>query len=419
MLTKEPIAKDKSIDNTLDLMQDGYLFIKNRIEKYQSNLFETHLMGEKAICMSGEEAAKLFYNPELFERNDAAPKRIQKTLFGENAIQTMDGIEHIHRKALFISLLTPVQQKRLGELMMEKMEASIDKWIDSKNIILFDETKKILCQVACQWAEVPLQESEIESRANDFSLMIDAFGGVGPRYWKGKMTRYKSEEWIRGIIEDVRSGRLKVQEDSVLYTMTFHKNIDGRKMDAAMAAIELINVLRPIVAISTFITFAALALYEHPECKEKLILDNNNYREMFVQEVRRYYPFTPLIGARVKKNFILDKYELKKGMLVLLDVYGINHDPSIWINPDEFNPERFSEWKGGLYDFIPQGGGEPFNTHRCPGEGVTVEIIKESLNFLVNKIDYEVPKQDLSYSMARIPTLPESGFIISNIKRKV
>ncbi|CAB3389417.1 protein of unknown function [Kyrpidia spormannii] len=37
-----------------------------------------------------------------------------------------------------------------------------------------------------------------------------------------------------------------------------------------MLAVELINVLRPIVTIATFITFSALALHEHPECKEKI-----------------------------------------------------------------------------------------------------------------------------------------------------
>lgn len=78
MLIEEHIPKDKGIDNTFALLQEGYLFIRNRVDRYQSNLFETHLFGQKVICMTGEEAAKLFYNEELFQRNGAAPKRIQK-----------------------------------------------------------------------------------------------------------------------------------------------------------------------------------------------------------------------------------------------------------------------------------------------------------------------------------------------------
>lgn len=419
MLIKNYIAQDKSIDNTHALLQEGYLFIKNRVDKYQSDMFETRLLGEKVICMTGKQAAELFYDQERFQRSGAAPKRIQKTLFGENAVQTMDGQTHIHRKNLFMSLMTPLHQEKLAELVMEKLEAAIGKWQVSKEIVLFDEAKEILCQVVCQWAGVPLHESEIKNRAEDFSSMVDALGAIGPRYWKGKMTRHRTEKWIEGIIEDVRSGRLEAEEGSALYAIAFHKELDGSQMGTQMAAIELINILRPIVAISTFVTFAALALYEHPECKEKLRSGDSNYLEMFVQEVRRYYPFGPFIGARVRKDFILNEYEFKKGMLVILDMYGTNHDPRIWEKPNEFNPGRFKGWKGSLFDFIPQGGGDPSKTHRCPGEGITIEIMKGSLDFLVNKIEFEVPEQDLSYSLARIPTLPKSRFIISNVKREL
>ena len=106
-------------------------------------------------------------------------------------------------------------------------------------------------------------------------------------------------------------------------------------MNAQMAAIELINVLRPIVAISTYITFATLALQEHPEWKEKFLSGDSNNFEMFAQEVRRYYPFGPFLGARVRNDFQMNEYNFKKGMLVLLDMYGTNHDSLIWNKPDE------------------------------------------------------------------------------------
>lgn len=418
MFIKEQVPQDKSIDNTIAIVQEGYMFIKNRIDQYQSDIFETRLLGQKVICMSGEEAAKVFYDPELFKRNGAAPKRVQKTLFGENAIQSMDGEAHIHRKHLFLSLTTPVHQKQLAILVMEKWQKSIINWKDTENIVLFDEAKKILCSAACQWAGVPLQESEVKELAEDFNSMVDAFGAIGPRHWKGRRARAKVEEWIKGIIEDVRAGKIKAEEDSALYAMTFHRELDGSQLDANMAAIELINILRPIVAISTFITFSALAMHEYPECKEKLLAGDSDEFKMFVQEVRRYYPFAPFLGARVLKDFTWEQCEFKEGMLVLLDIYGTNHDSRIWDSPDKFWPERFKERRGSLFDFIPQGGGDPAKGHRCPGEGFTIEIMKTSLDFLVNNIQYEVPHQDLSYSLIRMPTLPESGFVMRNIKRK-
>ncbi|SIE95158.1 Fatty-acid peroxygenase [Mycobacteroides abscessus subsp. abscessus] len=74
---------------------------------------------------------------------------------------------------------------------------------------------------------------------------------------------------------------------------------------------------------------------------------------MFVQEVRRFYPFGPFLGAIVRKDFIWNEAEFKEGMLVLLDIYGTNHDPLLWEEPYEFRPERFGNWDGSLFDLIP------------------------------------------------------------------
>ncbi|MFU7518133.1 cytochrome P450, partial [Clostridium sp. HCS.1] len=94
--------------------------------------------------------------------------------------------------------------------------------------------------------------------------------------------------------------------------------------------------------------------------------------------------------ARLKKDFVWNNCKFKEGMLVLLDVYVINHDQRIWNNPDKFCPELFKERKENLFHFIPQGGSNPEKGHRCPGEGIIKEIMYASLDFLVNKIDYDV-----------------------------
>ncbi|WNV81655.1 cytochrome P450 [Bacillus atrophaeus] len=412
------VPHDKALDNSLAMMREGYLFIKNRVDRYQSDLFETRLLGQKAICMSGEEAAKVFYDPERMKRNGALPKRLLKTLFGVDAIQTMDGDAHTHRKLLFMSLMTPPHQKRLAELAMQQWLAALSKWEGAEKVELFEEAKNVLCKIACQWAGVPLEESEVKERADDFSAMVDAFGAVGPRHWKGRRARPRAEEWIRDIIENVRAGKMEAEKGTALYEMAFHTELDGSRLDIQVAAVELINVLRPIVAISTFITFSALALHNHPEYKEKLKSGNGDDLEMFVQEVRRFYPFGPFLGAQVQNDFVWNQCEFKEGMLVLLDLYGTNHDARLWEDPNEFRPERFRDRKEQLFDLIPQGGGDPAKGHRCPGEGITIEVMKVTLDFLVNHIEYEVPEQDLSYSLVRMPSLPESGFVMSRIRRK-
>lgn len=412
------IPKERGFDNTLNILKEGYLFIPNRMNLFNSHIFETRIMGQKAICITGKEASKIFYNPDLFQRKGVAPKRIQKTLFGINAIQGKDGLAHIKRKALFMNILSQKEEEKIGRLVKEELIKSIDKWEHMGEVVLFREISEIICYVACNWVGIYITREDAKTKVNDFLRMIYSFASVGPKYEKGKKARKSTEKWIENIVEDVRNNKIKVGENSPLYKITFYKDADNKLLDSKMVAIELINTIRPIVAVSTYVAFAALALHTNPHCKEKLLKNKDNYYEMFVQEVRRFYPFTPFVGAKVKQNFLWNRYEFKKGDLVILDVYGINHDPQIWNDPYIFEPERFKNKEQDLFDFIPQGGGNPAITHRCPGEGVTIKITESVLDFLLNNIDYHVKDQDLSYPLYKIPTLPRSGFIMSNIKRK-
>lgn len=60
----------------------------------------------------------------------------------------------------------------------------------------------------------------------------------------------------------------------------------------------------------------------------------------------------------------------------------------------------------------PAGGGDPAHGHRCPGEDVTVAVLATLAKQLAD-LDYDVPAQDLSIPLSRIPTRPRSGFVLT------
>ena len=415
MAFTKTIPCDRTIDNSLSMLLEGYLFIQNRCNHYKTDLFQTRLLGQKAICMHGEEAARVFYNDTYLKRKDVTPKRVQKTLTGQNGVQGLDGYAHSNRKQMFLSIMTPENIKALVDITNAQWETNSTKWIN-KRIVLFDEAQALLCQVVCKWAGVPLHSCEIKQRASDLGKMIDGFGAVGPRYWQGRCARKRSEEWIRTIITKIRSQQLSPTSNTAAYTIAWHLDENKKLLDTQIAAVELLNIIRPTVAIATYLTFSVLAMKEHPECLQKWKEGGPAYQQMFVQEVRRFYPFTPYVGAQVKRSFIWKQYPFKKGTLILLDIYGTNHDPRIWGKPYSFRPERFQNWTENLYSFMPQGGGDCSKGHRCAGEMVTTEVMKSSLNFIVNHLLYQVPKQNLHYRLSRIPTLPKSRFIMKSVK---
>lgn len=417
MTTIKQMPKEEGIDHSLSLLREGYLYISNRCHSFQSNFFETRLFGHKAICMRGIEAAELFYDNEKFQRQGPVSSRAVRTLFGKGSVLELDGENHSHRKQLFMSVMTHERLAQLIDLVEQHWEAAISEWEQKDEIVFYEEVKKMLCKVAFQWASVPLSEDELGRWTSDLAAVYESVGTFSPDRLFGLNAQKRSEKRVGELIDQVRQEEVNVAEDTILHRFVWHHDHNGNLIDRNTAAIEIINVLRPIIAISLYINFILLSLHHYPEEKQKIVANGEAYAQMFVNEVRRFYPYFPFAGATVKTNFMWNGYFFEEGSLSLLDLYGTNHDASVWKDPETFRPDRFEQEDIHSFAFIPQGGGDYFLGHRCAGEWLTVEVMKASLNTLLHKMSYEVPNQDLSYSMVHIPTIPNSKIVLKNIKR--
>lgn len=410
------IPRDTSFDATLALLRDPYGFVQKRCQRYGSDLFETRLLLRRTICMRGRDAAELFYDPERFQRRGAMPERIRRTLLGRGGVQGLDDEAHRHRKQMFMALMTPERIAGLGALTAERLRLHAGRWASMPRVVLYDELHEVLTRIVCAWSGVQLQEAEVRRRTRELVAMFDAAGAIGPRHWWSRLARRSGERWSAEMVEAVRAGRLDPPEQSALRIIALHRDLDGKLPPPRIAAVELLNVLRPTVAVAVFITHAAHALHEHPECRQRLQAGEAGYADLFVQEVRRFYPFFPAVMARTRRGFEWKGYRFPEGARVMLDLHGTDHDPRSWNAPEEFRPERFRRWDGSPFDFIPQGGGDHHQGHRCAGEWITIELMKVAVDFLARRIAYDVPEQDLRIDRARLPALPRSRFVIGNVQ---
>lgn len=411
------IPRDTSFDSTLSLLSDGYRFISKRCQRHGSDIFETRIMLRTAFCTFGEEAARMFYQPDRFTRKAATPPTTLKLLQDRGSVQTLDGNAHRQRKKMFMSLMSPTSIQALAQIFADEWRSRIAGWGKQQYVVLHDEAEDMLCRAACHWAGIRLTDVHASQRARAFAAMIDGAGAIGPRNWRGMLLRSRTEQWARNLIITARSSSLAVPEGSATQVIAMHAEPDGKLLDVKVAAVELINVLRPTVAVAYFITFAAHALHHYPACRQKLASGDEAYLEMFVQEVRRFYPFFPLVAGKVLNEFEWHDHRFTAGTWVFLDMYGTNHDPRSWDQPDDFQPERFRQWNKSAYNFIPQGGGDHRQDHRCAGERITIELMKTAVRMLVSAMTYEVPEQDLQIDMSRMPALPTSRFVMTNVRK--
>ncbi|PSG98230.1 cytochrome P450 [Thermoplasmatales archaeon SW_10_69_26] len=400
-------------DSTLSLMRKPYDFIREECQRQGADLFATRLMLEPTICVTGPEAAELFYDEDRFRRYGAAPVRVQKTLFGDEGIQSLDGQAHRHRKRMLMDLTTPERARDLAVRFRQLWRSTVPRWASADRVVLYDEVRELITRSVLPWAGIPVDEDEIPTRTRQLSSLFETAGAVGPKHWKGRMDRWQADRWAGDLIQSVRDGEIDPPEGSPLHEVAWHHDLAERLLDPREAGVELLNLLRPTVAVGVYITFVAHALHQHPTWDDDI--DDERASRWFAEEVRRHYPFFPVVAARTRRSFTWKGYRFPADRRVLLDVDGTNHDLRVWEDPHEFRPERFREADHGPYGFIPQGGGDPETGHRCPGEDITLALTETALDCL-QQTSYGVPAQDQAIDRSRLPALPSEGFVIDDVE---
>ncbi|NHC15086.1 cytochrome P450 [Motilibacter deserti] len=407
--------RDRLPDSTPALLAQGYGFLERRLLRRGREVAEARLLLQRTTLLSGAEAARLVYDPGKFVRAGAMPRVVQKTLIGVGGVQSLDGDEFRARKAMFLSLLGPERAPEVAGEFTTAWRAAVPRWEAAGQVVLLDVAAEVLCRAVCRWAGVALPEQDVRRRTLGLRALIECEGDPRLGYVRSRLARRRCEAWAAGLVEQVRGRGAYPDEGTVLRTIAEFRGADGKLLDARTAAVELLNVLRPTVAIARYIALVALALHGHPRWLAALRASDADVVP-FVQEVRRYYPFFPAIPARAREHLRWRGVEVPAGRRVMLDVHGTNLDPRSWDRPDEFRPERFRAWADDAYAFIPQGGGDHATGHRCPGEWVTVEVLAATVRLLTREMEYAVPPQDLRVSMRRLPTGPRSGFVLSGVR---
>ncbi|MGW6538161.1 cytochrome P450 [Streptomyces sp. NPDC055051] len=402
-------------DSTLALLARGYAWLPDRMRDTDGGPVRTRLLGRPTVALRGPDAIDHFYDERNVRRASALPGPVLDTLFGRGAVHTLDGEAHRVRKAMFLATLKDgAGVAALAEHVARHWSESVDDWRDGRPVVLFDETALILARSVCAWAGIPLSGEAVRRLAVDCTAMVDGFAAPGPRHVRARRARARQEDVLVGLVEAARAtGELTSDKGTAFETVVWHREAGGELTDSRTAAVELLNIIRPTVAIAWFAAFAAHALHRWPHHREALRKDEDRqYARAFAHEVRRFYPFAPFVGGLAATDLTWRGETIAEDTLILLDVYGYHHDPVMWTNPYRFDPGRFTGREPGADELIPQGGGDPAQGHRCPGEDVTVAVLSTLAKRLAD-LDHEVPAQDLSIPLSRIPTRPRSGFVLT------
>ena len=392
-------------DLGLGLLRHGYQAIDHdRAERDGGAAYQTRLLGRRAVVLGGETGARFFYNENLVERRGAVPPPLAWLLFGRGAVHGLDEDAHRERKQLFLDQLAPGQVAQVAESVGGQLKAAIISWA-GREVVVYDELVEVFGSAVLTWVGVDLSDEEQRRLSHRYAAIVDGFGFAGSAYLRAWAARRATDAWARELIAEARDGRIKAAEGTVLSALA------SSGLDNRMAGVELGNIVRPTVAVSWLGTHAVLALAEADQTWHAQLAnpEADTLRWAFAQEVRRTTPFVPALAGRARCDTTHKGISIHAGNRVILDVRGINLDPTHFEDPLVFRPDRFIDLEPNAYELVPQGGGPPTG-HRCPGESLTLQLLAHTIAIFAETDFTIVSPRDVDPS--RIPTLPPQGLRI-------
>ncbi|KAJ6932796.1 hypothetical protein NC651_008274 [Populus alba x Populus x berolinensis] len=110
------------------------------------------------------------------------------------------------------------------------------------------------------------------------------------------------------------------------------------------------------------------------------------------KETMRLHPVSPFLVPRLAREDIqLGGYDIPKGTRVMVNVWTIGRDASIWEKPHEFCPERFIgksiDVKGHNFELLPFGAGR----RMCVGYSLGLKVIQASVANLLHGFKWKLP----------------------------
>ncbi|KAL8490247.1 hypothetical protein ACS0TY_025959 [Phlomoides rotata] len=156
---------------------------------------------------------------------------------------------------------------------------------------------------------------------------------------------------------------------------------------------------------------------------EESHLDKLQYLECVIKEVFRLHPIVPLLLPHESiEDCVVDGFHIPKKSRIMVNVWAIGRDPSVWSNPKSFTPERFIgshiDVKGHNFELLPFGSGR----RGCPGMQLGLTVVKLVVAQLVHCFDWELPNgmqpsdMDMSEHFALVTSRAKNLMVIPSYR---
>lgn len=385
-----------------------------------------------------------------------------RPLIGERSVILLEPHEHLARRKLVLPPFHGDRVRAYAELMRELMDAEVARWRPGETVAVLPATLNVTIEVilrAVLGVADPATRRRFRRLIDDLlvyplgSARLRAGGWLASRFTPPVRVRrvaafaaslpspavstYFPEikvrsrlnvatvgwwrirdrliELLDAHIAATRSDPRLAEREDVLAMLVQARDEDGGALSTEDLHDDLITLIGAgHETTAAAIAWAAVLLAHDPAALRRAVAaarsgdDGGGYLGAVVKEVLRIRPPLPVAaGRRLAYPLAIGSHRVPAGTPVLIDAWGVHHDPERYPEPERFRPERFLDGGGPApYSWLPFGGG----ARRCVGAALAELEIRVALETMLSRVDLEPADAELAPPARRgITIVPHAG----------
>ncbi|CAD6207529.1 unnamed protein product [Miscanthus lutarioriparius] len=406
-------------------------FMRDRQRRF-GKVFKTYVLGRITVFMTGRDAAKIL----LSGKDGVVSLNLfytGKQVLGPTSLLTTNGEEHKKLRRLIGEPLSVDALKKYLGFINDLAVQTLDTWHGRSRVLVLEEASSFTLKVIANMlvSLEPEGEEQEKFRAN-FKVISSSFASLplklpGTAFHRGLKARNRMYAMLDSVIARRRRDGGEAPSDFLQMLLRKHAGDEADKLTDAQLKDNILTLLVAGHDTTTAgLTWLVKFLGENPDVLEKLReehleikerlngssrlrwsdVNNMPYTNKVMNETLRRATILPWFSRKAAQDFSIDGYGIKKGTSVNLDVVSIHHDPSVFVDPERFNPNRFDETLKP-YSFLGFGSGP----RMCPGMSLAKLEICVFVHHLVCRYSWK-PLEDDDTVQPTLVRMPKNKYPI-------
>ncbi|MEM8548377.1 MAG: cytochrome P450, partial [Pseudomonadota bacterium] len=342
-----------------ELLRDHRAMRRRMIERY-GPVFKTRALGQWSITLADADGLQqvLLDRDKNFSSAQGWHSSIG-TLF-QRGLMLLDFDEHrYHRRIMQAAFKRDALEHYLGSMHSVSV-AALQDWRREERFLCYPAVKQLtLDNAAVAFLGLPLDE---RAAALNQAFVDTVAASLAPIRWPIPGLAYKRGLDGRALLarffrEQIPTRRASDAND--MFTRLCHATDDeGRAFSDDDIVNHMIFLLMAAHdTLTSSLTVALYGLAAHPEWQERLRDEHDTLAEgpltyadvdqleqtgwVFNEALRLWGP-VPLVPRRTQRAFVHAGVEIPANTQIIVSPDHAHRDPTVWTNPDAFDPERFS-----------------------------------------------------------------------------